>query len=74
MAGVQTLSEERRVNTNMTENTNEPISRDCKDCRVIFQLEAGEVRWYDAHKLPTPVRCKQCRDERRWKKQTRTKA
>jgi CxxC-x17-CxxC domain-containing protein len=37
----------------------------CRDCGQAFDFSEGEVKWYEAHALVPPKRCKECRAARK---------
>ena len=41
------------------------ISVTCKDCKKVFVMGRGEVRWYSNRGYPLPKRCPECRKKRR---------
>ena len=43
----------------------ETVERVCRDCGAIFALTPGEQRFFDAHGLRLPWRCRDCRQARR---------
>lgn len=40
----------------------------CKDCKKLFYMPLGEVKFYEKKKLDTPKRCPACRKARKAKK------
>lgn len=39
----------------------------CRDCDQDFEFSEGELKWFEAHELVPPKRCKKCRAQRKQK-------
>lgn len=50
------------------------ISITCKDCKKVFVMDRGEVRWYSNMGYPLPKRCPDCRKKRKEVKESEKKA
>jgi len=42
-----------------------PMTRFCKDCQTPFELDTGQIAFYEERQLALPRRCEQCRRARK---------
>ena len=48
-----------------TRRGDEKVKRTCRECGKEFELNEGEIQFYNAKNLELPKRCKECRDKKK---------
>lgn len=38
---------------------------ECMDCKKVFEMTSGEIKWYEEKNLIIPKRCPECRHARK---------